>query len=100
TSRRRAACKTMGRVVVWVGCAKTLAERRSRRPKLESSRMLRTRRCGPGAFEDLLDLGLVLLEQVLVCGFEAHDQHRLRVGGAQQTPAILKDDTDPVDVDG
>ena len=51
-------------------------------------------------FQHLLHFGLILLQQMLVGGFEAHHQHRLRVGSAQQAPAFGKKHAHAVDVHG
>ena len=89
-SSKRAACKTTVR-----GCAKAAATARTKEWAAASyidSAL--------GFFEDLFYFGLILLQQMLVGGFEAHHQDRLRVGGAQQSPAFRKDHADAVDVHG
>src|SRR5579871_3178522 len=53
-----------------------------------------------GVFENLLNAGLIILEQPLIGGLEAHDKNRLRVRRAQQAPSLGKEHADPVDIDG
>src|SRR5450432_1723341 len=54
----------------------------------------------PGLFNCLLNFRTILLQQFRRSGFEPKDQHGLRIGGADQSPALGEQDADAVDIDG